>query len=311
MLAMTGATAAGWADCTAIVVTYNSAADIGGLLASLPAAAAGLSLRVVVVDNGSRDATTEIVSGHQDVICVRAGANTGYAAGVNLGREHAGRCAALLVLNPDLVLEPGAIAELYAALTTNHGTGAVVPALLDGAGHRHLSVRREPTITRALGDALLGGHLGGRPGRFSEIVRDGDRYRHRHPIDWATGAAIMVSARCDRDVGGWDESFFLYSEEVDYATRIRRAGYLIEYVPAAVARHRGGGSGARRELVALMAINRVRYAEKHGGSPRAYRAAVLLHELLRAGDPGHRAALRALLRRSRWPAVLSALRTPP
>lgn len=308
---MTAGTMPGWADCTAIIVTYNSAADIGGLLASLPAAAGGLTVRTVVVDNGSRDATADIVRGHRDVVFVPAGANIGYAAGINLGRRHAGRCGALAVLNPDLVLEPGALRELRVALAENPAAGAVVPALLAEDGARHHCLRREPSISRALGDAVLGGHLGGRPGRFSEIVRDGERYLRRHPIDWATGAAIMVSAECDQAVGGWDERFFLYSEEVDYAARIRAAGYLIEYVPAAVARHRGGGSGTRRELVALMAINRVRYAEKHGRRPRAYRAAVVLHELLRAGDPGHRAAARALLRRSTWPAVLSALRVPP
>ena len=119
----------------------------------------------------------------------------------------------------------------------------------------------------------------------------------RHSVDWAGGAAAMVSAACDAAVGPWDERFFLYSEEVDYAARARRAGFRIEYVPTARIRHHEGGSGSSAALTALLAVNRIRYVTKRGrGGTALFRAAVALHELLRAYDPAHRFALRTVLR---------------
>jgi GT2 family glycosyltransferase len=296
-------------DCTVIVVTYNSARDIVGLLESLPASAAGLTLRTVVVDNGSTDATVQLVRSRPHVTCVESGANLGYAAGVNIGRAYAGECSALLVLNPDVVLEAGALREMFSGLD-EPDVGIVVPTLQDADDQLYPSLRREPTLTRALGEGLLGDHVGWRPGWLSEIVRGEKHYEYRHSVDWATGAAMLVSAACDRSVGRWDEQFFLYSEEVDYAARARDAGFRVQYLPAARALHRGGGSGQSDMLIALLAVNRIRYVEKRGRGSAAYRAAVILHELLRSGDPGHRTALRAVLRRSTWPGLQEGLRTP-
>jgi GT2 family glycosyltransferase len=299
----------GEVDCAIVIVTYNSAYDIDRLLDSLSPSAIGLTTRIVVVDNGSVDETVKLVQNRPDVLCVETGANLGYAGGINVGRLHASEYRSICVLNPDLVLQPGALSEMYAALK-DPDVGAVVPALLDSAGDRYPSLRREPTVVRALGDALLGARIIHRSGWLSEIVyRDRD-YEIRHSTDWATGAAMLVSAACDQAVGPWDESFFLYSEEVDYARRIRAAGFRMDYVPAAQARHRGAGSGQSAELYALLAVNRIRYAEKHGRHPVAYRAAVILHELLRSADPVHRSALRLVIRRSSWPRLFTKLNAP-
>jgi GT2 family glycosyltransferase len=296
----------GAVDCAVVIVTYNSARDIVGLLESLPAAAAGLTLRTVVVDNGSTDATVDLVRAFPSVSCVETGTNLGYASGINVGREHAGDYTALLVLNPDTVLEPGALGEMFSALADPR-VGIVAPMLLDVSGRRYPSLRRDPSLARAIGDGLLGGRIGRRPGWLSEIVRDETPYRRRHSVDWATGAALLISASCDRAVGRWDERFFLYSEETDYGARARAAGFRVEYRPGARARHSGGGSGQSSALLALNAVNRIRYMEKRRRLPRAYRAAVILHELLRSADSGHRTALRFVLRRSSWPALVAGL----
>lgn len=297
-------------DCAVIIVTYNSARDIASLLDSLPAAAAGLTLRIIVVDNASADGTVELVRTRPDVLCVETGANLGFAGGINVGREHAGPCAALAVLNPDLVLKAGALRVMFAALD-DPAVGVVVPMLLNSDGSLYPSLRREPTLARAIGDGLFGEFFPRRPGWLSEIVRDPGEYRYQHVADWAGGAAMLISAPCDRAVGPWDEQFFLYSEEVDYAARVRAAGFRVEYVPGARARHRGSGSGQSPLLAALMAVNRVRYIEKHGRHARAYRAAVIMHELLRSADPSHRAALRAASRRSAWSPLVSRLQARP
>jgi GT2 family glycosyltransferase len=298
---------AGHTDCAVVIVAYNSGDCIAGLLESLPAAAPGLTLRTVVVDNGSSDDTVRVVSNNPGVTLVEAGTNLGYAGGINAGRRAAGGYSALLVLNPDVVLEKDSVTRMHAALS-DPAVGIVVPALIDAEGRRFRSLRREPTLSRAIGEGLLGDHMGGRPGWLSEMVREEEAYRIPHSVDWATGAVFLISAACDRSVGDWDERFFLYSEETDYAARARAQGFQVEYLPAARAHHSGGGSGQSSTLTALLAVNRIRYMEKHGGQARAFRAAVILGELARSRESVHRIALRYLLRRSSWPTLVDGRR---
>jgi GT2 family glycosyltransferase len=295
-------------DCAIIIVTYDSARDITGLLDCLPAAAADLTVRIIVVDNGSVDGTVERVRDHPEVLCVETGANLGYAGAINVGRRYTGQFRALAVLNPDLTLERGALREMFNALEHDPGAGIVVPMIIDFEGHLDRSLRREPTLTGAIGDALLGRHFQRRPARLSEMVRGEREYGYPHPVDWATGAVMLISTACERTVGAWDERFFQYSEEVDYAARARAAGFRIEYLPRVRARHRKGGSSQSQALIALKAVNRVRYFEKHRKSAGLMRAVVLLHELLRSVSPSHRAALRVVSQRSRWEPLIFNLK---
>ena len=296
-----------YVDCAVIIVTYNSGRDIAALLDSVLAAATELTLRIIVVDNGSVDDTVERARDHPEVMCVETGANLGYAGGINVGRRYAGPCGALGILNPDLVLEPGALHGMFTALD-DPAVGMVVPAILDFEGHREPSLRREPTLASEIGDALFGDHFKSRPGWMSDVVRDEREYGYRHAVDWASGAAMLISAACDRAVGAWDERFFLYMEEVDYAARVRAAGLRVEYVPQARARHRGAGSGRSPMLLALMAVNRIRYFEKYGRPNRALRALVLLNQFLRMANPSHRAAMLAVSRRSSWQPLIAELK---
>jgi N-acetylglucosaminyl-diphospho-decaprenol L-rhamnosyltransferase len=110
----------------------------------------------------------------------------------------------------------------------------------------------------------------------------------------------MISSECDQRVGLWDERFFLYSEETDFAARARSLGFRIKYVPGARAKHTGGGSGISDELMTLLTVNRVRYAEIWTHRPKLFWATVLLHELLRAYSRRHRMTLRVLVQRSKW-----------
>jgi GT2 family glycosyltransferase len=280
-----------FADCSIVVVTHDSARHIEALLGSLAAAAPGLELHVVVVDNASRDDTVTRVRA-AGVDCVALPDNRGYAAGINEGRARVDPRVPLLVLNADLSLRPHSITRLLAA-TQDPDVGVVVPSLFDGDGRRARSLRREPTLLRALGDSLFGSHWRRRPPWFGEIVWDDAEYDHCQDVDWATGAALLVSAECDDRVGAWDERYFLYSEEVDYCARVRDADLRVRYVPDAGIDHAEGGSGRSPALTALLAVNRVQYyASRHGArAARAFRWVVILHELLRVGEQGHRRAV--------------------
>lgn len=286
-------------DCAVIIVAYRSADDMPTLLASLPGAAGPLSWSAVIVDNYGRDHLDRVVDGDPRVELITADDNLGYSGGLNLGLRQAPASRFTVFLNPDLVLEPGALAALAAACSDDE-VGASVPLVLDDEGIRQRSLRNEPTLFRALGEAILGDHWPGRPHWLSEMVRMPGRYTSRATTDWATGAALMVRTEVLEQVGVWDaRHFFLYSEETDYSRRLREAGYTIAFVPDAVVRHRGAGSGSSAQLEALLAVNKLRYYRKwHPALPAAaFFAVSILHNLLRLRRPGARAALKALFSR--------------
>lgn len=290
-----------YADITVLAVTYNSADTIEELIATLRTETGSLSLRVVVADNGSSDSTLDLLDQHPDVIAVRTGGNLGYAGGLNSVMHMAQDCEAVLVLNPDLRVEPNAIALLLDRMRRS-GAGIVVPRLLESDGSTYVSLRREPSVATAFGDALCGARFTGRPGWASELDYDAESYQHPHRIDWATGAALLIKGSLAHRLGAWDEQFFLYSEEVDYFRRAREGGESIWYEPAAKMTHHMGGSGSSTSLNALMAINRIRYVRKYHSKnyASAFRSVVLLAEGLRAFKPSRRGIFKTVLDESSW-----------
>lgn len=301
----------GPADVAVLVVTYQSARHIDELLGSLRGEALNHRIRVIVADNSSSDATLDVVARHQDVRAVPTGGNLGYSAGLNVAARAAGVADALLILNPDARVAEGCIAALRSRMKSSRA-GVVVPRILDEDGATYVSIRREPTLLRALGDAAFGSRWATRPGSLSEIEGRPEAYESAHPIDWATGAALLVDRGAATAVGEWDERFFLYSEETDYLRRVRDAGYTVWYEPEAVVEHSQGGSGSSAQLDALMTVNRIRYMAKYHSSARAnlFHGAVVLHEAARSSQPSHRVALRAVLSPASWAALPRAKPDP-
>lgn len=301
-----------------VIVTYASAEVIAGCLRTLPAALAGVEpARVVVVDNASPDGTLEIVSQMApDAEIIRRPGNDGFAAGVNAGLAATAGCD-VLVLNPDMRLTPGSIVALRDTLT-QPGTGIAVPRLTDAAGRGHYSLRRRPTLLRALGEAVLGGTRAGRIPALGTLVLDSRSYACPRRVDWATGAAWLISRDCVDAVGELDERYFLYSEETEYMLRAGERGFAVRYQPDVSAVHLGGEQATSPWLWALGVTNSVRlHRERHGRVAAALMwLVVLLNETLRVAlcrSPGrrelHRAGARALLRMRRWPTGPTGERT--
>ena len=282
-----------------VIVTYNSHQWIDGCIASLGEGLAGVDWHLVVVDNASADDTLQrVVRIAPDATVVQTGRNAGYAAGINAGVAAAGPHDAILVLNPDVRLKPGCVSLLMAALSRPN-VGIAVPNLVDGDGVLIETMRREPSILRAWGDALIGARRAGRVAALSEVVSDTSSYAHEARVDWAEGSTLLISAECWKRCAPWEESFFLYSEETDFALRARDAGLGTLYYPQAEAIHLEGDSRVSPGLWTLLMMNRVRlFRRRHGVAATAsFWAALVVREASRAamGKRTSRSALRNLI----------------
>lgn len=296
-------------DLAVVCVTWNSEDHLPALLRSLDAGLDGLVWRLWVVDNGSVDTTVAVVDGLlPEAVVVQTGFNAGYAAAINAGVRAVPPRTPVLVLNPDVRLDSGCGVALLRTLHSGGGrTGIAVPVQRDTDGRLHPTLRRSPAVVRALGESLLGGRRAGRLG-VGEMVMDPQAYRADAQVDWATGSVMAISHSCLKAVGEWDERFFLYSEETDFAQRAADRGYVLRLAPVATCEHARGDSHTRPTLWALLTTNRVRlFAKRHNGPHTfAFLMALLLGELLRSlrGSATHRAAVAALLRGERGSAAL-------
>jgi len=288
-------------DIAVLVVTYNSESDIPILLESLRPETLDQSIKVIVADNSPSPSTLLTLKDQTDVFAFPTGGNLGYAAAINAAVAKAGSTDGYLVLNPDMRVVPGSIRALRNRMALSRAA-VVVPLLLDDDGTLYPSLRREPSVSRAIGDALLGSKVPGRPGWLSEMDFDPESYLHAHKIDWATGAALLIRPDINELVGDWEEGYFLYSEETDFLHRVRGAGAEVWFEPRARMMHCRGGSGTSPALDALMATNRIRYIRKFhpAGYALAFRAAVVLSAFLRSSLPRRTEVLSAVSREKNW-----------
>lgn len=291
---------------TVVVVTFNSEMLLPAFFAALTDAIGELEMvEVVVVDNGSDDGSVRITQElWPEATIVKMGRNAGYAAAINAAVAEARHSSGILVLNDDIRLGPSSIERMLETLA-EPGIGIAVPRLRDGEGDLLKSLRREPTVLRALGEALLGGERAGRYSLFSEVIQESANYDEATTAPWASGCAWLISRECWDMVGRWDETFFLYAEDIDYALRARDHGFRLQLAPSAAAVHLVGPSHDIPRLWAMSVWNKYRvFRRRHGPvHSGAYRGALILNEGLRAmaGRSIHRAGLAALVRQESRP----------
>jgi len=287
-------------DLDVVVVTYNSVHVIGDLLDSLPPALGALTADVVVVDNGSTDGTAEFVAARGDCKVVGS-ADVGYAGGINRGVREGESAEAILILNPDVRLGENSVPPLLKALHEPH-VGIVAPQVRSPEGELEFSLRREPSLLNATGLSRIG------RAPLSEHISDPADYAQPCTVDWALGAVLLIARSCYDLLGGWDESFFLYSEETDFCLRARDLGLLTWYEPESAAVHIGGASGRSGRTHSMQIVNRVRlYRRRHGALASWFYYGLTIARELSWIVRGHReslSSLAALLRPARRPVEL-------
>ena len=225
-----------------LVVSYNSKPLIDALLQRLARELSGLDAELLLVDNASHDGTAAHVQQHHPwVRLIASDSNLGFAAANNLAAR-AARGRFLLLLNPDALPHPGTVARGLALMQAHHEVGMAGARLLDEAGRTQPSARMFPSPLQEL--LVLSGLAVRYPrsrlcGHLDRSWADPDQAA---AVDWVPGAFALMPRALFAALGGFDERFFLYYEEVDLCQRVRAAGLQVMYWPELRVQHVGGAS---------------------------------------------------------------------
>lgn len=302
-------------DLSVVIVSWNTRDLLEGCLQSV--LQSDPRAEVIVVDNASDDGSPQMVAERfPGVRLIQPGQNTGFSKGNNLGMQAAGG-RLILLLNSDTLVQGDALPTLTAYLDDHPAVGLVGPQLLNPDGTVQSSRRRFPTLLTAVFESTW--MQGIAPRRVLSRYYVEDRpHDEAQPVDWLTGAALLVRREVVEALGGFDEGFFMYSEELDWQRRIRDAGWEIAYVPAARIVHYGGKSSEQvvpQRHIAFQ-TSKVRYFRKHHGPLAAalVRFVLLANYLIQIVIEGakwllgHKRSLRSERVAAYWGVLRSGLR---
>lgn len=228
------------------IVTWNTAQLTTDAITRLKETTREVRLRILLRDNGSQDGTPDIVArAHPEVIIERGRENLGFAGGMNrlIRRSEA---PWFLALNSDAWPRTGAVRRLLDAGTCSPSAAAVAPRLERPDGELEHSTHPFPSEMIAAITAL-GGHRR-LPARITDRLLLEPAWGHDRPrdVDWAVGAVLLMRRSAIEQVGGFDEGFFMYAEDLAWCHRAHGLGWTIRFTPASVFVHVGNASGARR-----------------------------------------------------------------
>jgi GT2 family glycosyltransferase len=255
-------------DVAVVVVTYNALPWLERCLESVR------GRELVVVDHGSTDATLAYVREHRPDARVVEQENKGMGGGNNAGmRVATGRY--FFLLNSDAWVVGDGLDRLVAYADAHPDAAVVGPRLRNTDGTLQRSVRAEPTLWRLATEYLGIRKLAPRSRLLNPLYAGGFDHESETEADWLYGPALLVRREAVDEVGLFDEAFFMFSEEVDWMTRFRRAGWKVLFYPGAEVVHVGGATHGGR-MYAENLRGHLRFLAKHAGPRAAERARLLL-----------------------------------
>ena len=281
------------------IVSWNTRDYLDACLTSIRKTPDEVSREVIVVDNASEDGTVAMVeSEHPEVLLIANDENLGYAAANNQAIAKA-TGKDLLLMNPDIVVHDGALDALVDLLERRPEAGAVAPRLILPDGSVQASCRSFPTPDVVLYEALGLSRLFPRSKVFGKYRMTWWDYDDERPVDQPMASALMLRGEALQQVGGLDEDFPIFFNDVDLCKRLYDAGYEIWYTPDASMDHVGGASTSQapRRMLRESYRSFVRFYSKHyrdsvcwlcyagalGLLWIGYRARLLLHAIRRCG----------------------------
>ena len=286
-------------DVSVVVVSYNTRDLLRQCLQSV-FASAHRPAEVFVVDNASADGSQAMVAAEfPEVTLVALDRNLGFGGANNVALR---RCRGpyVLLLNPDAVLDPDALSALVEVLDARPAAGVVGPRILNPDGSLQSSGYHFPTLLTELRTSK----------RVNTVITAlaGPSAPPPHPadvadVDWCDGACMLVRRAAIEQVGGFDEQYFLYAEELDWCFNARKAGWRIAIEPRAVVwHHRGQSSVATNGVslsISLLVETKLRYYRKNHSMLTAMAVATVMGAgfvKTRRRDPAARAKLEGIAR---------------
>jgi N-acetylglucosaminyl-diphospho-decaprenol L-rhamnosyltransferase len=251
------------ADLAVVVVNHNAGPYLPRCMDSLRASAGDVGTEVVIVDNASTDGSADRVRElHPEIRVVRNPENRGFARAANQGIE-ATSSPFLLLLNPDAEVVAGTLAALAKVAREHPRAGAIGALVRNPDGSIQPSARRVPRLGEALAHAFLGPLW--RENRWTRAytMADWDRASERE-VEWVSGSAVLLRREALDQVGPFDEGYFMYVEDVDLCTRLRRAGWEVLFSPELEVVHQIGVStkGQRGRMAFAHSDSIYRYFSK-------------------------------------------------
>jgi len=241
-----------------VTVTYSPGEHLERFLSSLTVAT-DRPVSVLIADNGSVDGAPETaVQRYTNASLLNTGANLGYGRAVNRAvAELDSDDEFLVIANPDVVWAPGSVDALLEVARRWPRAAAVGPLIRDPDGSVYPSARHLPSIIRGGMHAVVGPFWKRNP--WSAAYRQEREEPSERTVGWLSGSCLLVRREAFAQIGGFDERYFMYMEDVDLGDRLERAGWQNVYVPAAEVLHDKGHSTGRDPARNLAAHHRSTY----------------------------------------------------
>lgn len=267
-----------------IVVTWNGKKYALECLESLRAQSVE-NLEIIVVDNGSTDGTPEAIRDeYPEVVLLENGCNLGFATANNIGMQ-ACHGEYIALINSDVVVPRNCLQRIVEFMRGKSNVGMVGPKMLSPNGTIGDSVMRLPTIANTLCCALGLHKIFKYPSRLSGFLMAGFPYNQRMQVEVLTGWFWVVRRKALQQVGGLDERFFMYGEDIDWCHRFRNAGWQVLFFPEAEALHYGAASSATapaRFYVEMRRANLQYFRKYHGWwATSGYALTTAIYEIVR------------------------------
>ena len=247
-----------------VIVNWNAGHQLAECIESVRQYDDAVVRGLIVVDNGSHDGSADIESGWAKLLVDKVHANLGFGRACNRGVAQ-GNAPYVLFLNPDTLLTEPAISKAVAFLESEQGREYAVCGikLIDETGHATQHCARFPTLGTFV--AVASGADKIAPLLFPGLLMKDFDHLSSRPVDHVQGAFYLIRRDLFEQIGGFDEDYFVYLEDLDLSLRVRRAGYRSHYLAEASAFHRGGGtSGQVKGIARFYSIEaRLLYARKH------------------------------------------------
>lgn len=237
-----------------VTVAFNPGDELESFASTLREAT-GRDVILVIVDNGTETDVVDGVAQRHGAEVVRPGTNLGYGAAANLGAR-AGEEPWVVVSNPDIRWEPGSLDELLDAADRHPRAGSLGPQILNPDGTTYPSGRAVPSLTQGAGHAIFVRVWPGNPWTRRYHRRQEQVRLTEHAVGWLSGACLLLRREALRELGGFDESYFMFFEDVDLGERLGNAGWENVFVPTARVVHDQGASWRERPARMIRAHHR-------------------------------------------------------